>query len=92
MIWMVGESINFDNARALRVSGEREIDSEAMPQFDFSSVKQCDSSALSLLLVWRRFASKKAKIVIFISVPASLVGLATVCNVASILGIEEQHG
>ncbi len=88
MAWSVGEDINFDNVVNVRQQGQRQIDKESEPRFDFSRVKQSDSSALSLMLSWKRYAAGKSKTVLFENVPTSLVTLATICNVTSILGIE----
>jgi phospholipid transport system transporter-binding protein len=89
MAWPVGEVVIFDNVVAVRLKGQSQIDQHSELQFDFSTVKQSDSSALSLMLAWKRYAGEQSKTVSFEKVPVSLVTLATICNVASILGIEK---
>lgn len=89
MALSIAAAINFDSVVALRKTGQDYIDQESAPIFDFVSLAESDSSALSLMLVWRRYAASKNKTIQFKNVPASLVTLAAICNVSAILGIQE---
>lgn len=53
--------------------------------FDFSHVKRCDSSGLTLLTSWMRAAKKQNKSICFINLPEQLSEIAHVCRLDSVL-------
>ena len=85
----VSGKICFDNVVALRRQGNRMIRHIMQRQLtvDLSDVTSSDSSGLSLLLRWLRYAGQQGKTMSFINTPARLYKIANVCGVASLLGI-----
>lgn len=53
---------------------------------DLSGVTEVDSSALSLLLEWRREAVRNGREILFRNLPASLKSLAELYGVTELLG------
>ncbi len=53
---------------------------------DLSGVTEVDSSAVSLLLEWRRAAQSAARRVEFVNIPPNLQSLADLYGVADLLG------
>jgi phospholipid transport system transporter-binding protein len=56
---------------------------------DFSGITDIDSSAVALLLEWRRQALARAKTLEFVNLPPNLVALAQLYGVADL--IQPQH-
>jgi phospholipid transport system transporter-binding protein len=56
---------------------------------DFSAITDIDSSAVALLLEWRRQALARAKTLEFVNLPPNLVALAQLYGVADL--IQPQH-
>ena len=56
---------------------------------DFAGITDIDSSAVALLLEWRREALARAKTLEFVNLPANLLALATLYGVADL--IQPQH-
>jgi phospholipid transport system transporter-binding protein len=52
---------------------------------DFSGITGVDSSAVALLLEWRRQAQRRNKRLVFVNLPANLVALATLYGVAELI-------
>jgi phospholipid transport system transporter-binding protein len=52
---------------------------------DFSGVTGVDSSAVALLLDWRRQAAQRGKQLAFVNLPANLVALAELYGVADLI-------
>ena len=52
---------------------------------DFSGVTGVDSSAVALLLEWRRIAAKRGKTLVFENLPANLLALARLYGVADLI-------
>ncbi len=53
--------------------------------FDFSNVKEVDSSALSLLIEWRKYAKRHNKPITFQELPQKLESIAAVSGVEKII-------
>jgi phospholipid transport system transporter-binding protein len=53
--------------------------------FDLSSVKAVDSSAVAILLEWKRAARRAGKALAYVNLPASLQSLATLYGVDEFL-------
>lgn len=77
--------ITFATVVALKQRGEKYIAKGASLHFDFSGVNDCDSSALALLIAWKRAAKRQEVAIDFIHVPKSLCALSTLCNAKSII-------
>lgn len=52
---------------------------------DFSGITGVDSSAVALLLEWRRQALRRQKTLVFVNLPANLLALATLYGVAELI-------
>jgi phospholipid transport system transporter-binding protein len=52
---------------------------------DFAGVTGVDSSAVALLLDWRRMAASRGKTLIFVNLPANLLALAQLYGVAELI-------
>ena len=52
---------------------------------DFAGITGVDSSAVALLLDWRRMAAKRGKTLVFVNLPANLLALAELYGVAELI-------
>ena len=52
---------------------------------DFAGITDVDSSAVALLLDWRRMAVKRGKTLVFVNLPANLIALADLYGVAELI-------
>ncbi len=52
---------------------------------DFAGITAVDSSAVALLLEWRREAQRLRKVLEFVNLPANLLALATLYGVAELI-------
>jgi phospholipid transport system transporter-binding protein len=79
--------IGMSNAGEVAAAGLAAIES-GDTAFDLSEVKGCDSSAVAVLLAWRRAAARRNAELTFTGMPTSLVSLANVYGVAPLLGLQ----
>ncbi len=77
--------VTVDNVVSLLEQGREQLTS-ASTTFDLSGVTEVDSSALSLLLEWRRDAARNGRAVRYAQLPANLQSLAKLYGVAELLG------
>ncbi|MBI3042484.1 MAG: STAS domain-containing protein [Betaproteobacteria bacterium] len=79
--------ITLDNTVALLARGNELF---AIPQVtvDLGAVTEVDSSALSLLLEWRREAGRHGRTIRYLNLPANLKSLAQLYGVTELLGNE----
>ena len=52
---------------------------------DFSRITAVDSSAVALLLEWRRQAQRRGKTLVFVNLPANLLALAKLYGVTELI-------
>lgn len=52
---------------------------------DFSAITEVDSSAVALLLEWRREAARRGKGLYFVNLPANLLSLAELYGVTGLI-------
>ena len=52
---------------------------------DFAAIAGVDSSAVALLLDWRRMAAQRGKTLVFVNLPANLLALAELYGVAELI-------
>ncbi|MGE0356763.1 MAG: lipid asymmetry maintenance protein MlaB [Burkholderiales bacterium] len=52
---------------------------------DFSAITEVDSSAVALLLEWRREAARRGKGLFFVNLPANLLSLAELYGVTGLI-------
>jgi phospholipid transport system transporter-binding protein len=71
----------------LRASGEYAARADLPDRLtiDFAGVDQIDSSAVALLLEWRRQAARLGKKLEFVNLPENLVALATLYGVEDLI-------
>lgn len=78
------ESLTFQNATTTLQQGLAAIRG-GKTVFDLSSVKAADSSAVAVLLEWKRTARKVGAALTYINLPAGLQSLATLYGVDEFL-------
>lgn len=76
--------LTLENAAGMLDAGGKLLD-EGVTGFDLAGLTQVDSSALSLLIGWRRAASNLNRPVRFLNIPDSLLGLARLYGVAELV-------
>jgi phospholipid transport system transporter-binding protein len=79
--------ITMDNVVALLGEGNERF-TAAQVTVDLVAVTEVDSSALSLLLEWRREAGRNGRAIRFLNLPANLKSLAELYGVTGLLGAE----
>ena len=77
--------ITVDNVVSLLEQGREQL-SAAPAAIDLSGVTEGDSSALSLLLEWRRDAARAGRAIRFEGLPRNLQSLAELYGVTELLG------
>lgn len=82
--WLLQGDIDFRSAPVLLEAGCRLIE-QANPRcvFDFSAVRSLNTSALSLLLSWRRHAQRTGTDLTFLHLPESLRAIARLSDLES---------
>lgn len=84
---VVAGVLNFDTVVALRELGNQLMQQQSSVIFDLAKVKQVDSSALTLLLAWYRYAKQQSKSISFINIPQQLFEIAELAGLGGILNI-----
>ncbi len=87
----ISGSIDFDCVSEVCELGNqliKEYDKQIF-RINFSALTYVDSSSLALLVAWLRYAKRLEKEIQFVQVPKSLIAIADVCGVRSLLPIEE---
>lgn len=73
-----------DNARALLEAGQAALQ-PGEQIFDFSQVREADSSAVAIMLGWQRAAARLRSTVRFAHIPVGVRSLAELYGVADLL-------
>lgn len=81
--------VTVDNVVSLLEQGREQLTSAATT-IDLSGVTEVDSSALSLLLEWRRAAARTGRTVRFAQLPANLQSLAKLYGVTELLAMNAE--
>jgi phospholipid transport system transporter-binding protein len=81
---LTADTITYINATALLNAGLAALRA-GDTVFDLAAVARCDSSAVAVLLAWRREGQVRAAQVRFTALPADLVSLATLYGVATLI-------
>jgi phospholipid transport system transporter-binding protein len=76
--------VNLENAVELLARGN-ELFTAPEVTLDLAGVTEVDSSALSLLLEWRREATRNGRAIRYLNLPANLQSLAGLYGVAELL-------
>ncbi|HSC94857.1 MAG TPA: STAS domain-containing protein [Burkholderiales bacterium] len=77
--------VTVDNVVALLAQGAQHFTASSVT-VDLSGVTEVDSSALSLLLEWRREAARNGREIRFRNLPASMKSLAELYGITELLG------
>jgi phospholipid transport system transporter-binding protein len=77
--------ITIENVESL-LGESKELLTAAQLTVDLAAVTEVDSSALSLLLEWRREAGRNGRTISFLNLPANLKSLAELYGVTDLLG------
>ncbi len=77
---VVHGQVTYATVLGYRELGEQAINEAKAVTFDFSEATRCDSSVLTLVLVWQRYAQKLGKKISFINLPKSTRALADLCG------------
>jgi len=77
--------VTIASVQALLEAGERAI-TGGQVTIDLAGVTEVDSTAVSLLLEWRRRASAAARSIRYVNLPANLRSLAELYGVTELLG------
>ncbi|MGH8640616.1 MAG: STAS domain-containing protein [Burkholderiales bacterium] len=80
--------VTVDNVVSLLEQGREQLTSAST--IDLSGVTEVDSSALSLLLEWRRDAARNGRAVRFARLPANLRSLAQLYGVTELLAMNAE--
>jgi phospholipid transport system transporter-binding protein len=83
--------IGMNNAAQIAAAGIEAIRG-GETDFDLSAVRTCDSSAVAVVIAWRREAQARGARLRLTGLPASLASLATVYGVAPLLDLEPAAG
>ncbi len=83
---VIGE-LSLATVSRLRPLGIELLATHAFLQFDFQKVTRSDSSALTLLTAWKRYAKKNGKTIEFINLPTQLLEMAQLSRLDKILPI-----
>jgi len=77
--------VTAENVVSLLAQGAERLTAPSMT-VDLSGVTEVDSSALSLLLEWRRAAKRSGRAIQYRNLPASLTSLAELYGITELLG------
>ena len=81
-------ALSFESLPAVLEKSRQYTDREDLPDrltIDFSAITEVDSSAVALLLEWRREAARRGKTLQFVNLPANLLSLADLYGVTGLL-------
>jgi phospholipid transport system transporter-binding protein len=81
-------ALDFESLPAVLVESEQYTARTDLPErltIDFAGITGVDSSAVALLLEWRREALARGKQLIFVNLPATLLALAELYGVAELI-------
>lgn len=83
-VLILEDDLTLEHARQLLSLGSEAI-AQGVTEIDFAGAGKVDSSALSLMLAWRRRAQASGRRLEFRNVPASLMSLARLYGVDALL-------
>lgn len=77
----VSGEINFATAMPLWRQSQALLSQCPAWHFDFSGVTSCNSSALSLMIEWKKLATKQSKTIFFHALPQQLISVMTMASI-----------
>ena len=81
-------ALSFESLPAVLVQSETYSARDDLPDrltIDFAAITEVDSSAVALLLEWRRIAARLGKTLLFVNLPANLLALAELYGVSELI-------
>jgi phospholipid transport system transporter-binding protein len=81
-------ALSFESLPAVLVQSAEYAARTDLPErltIDFAAITSVDSSAVALLLEWRRQARQRSKTLVFVNLPANLLALAKLYGVAELI-------
>ena len=87
-VFTIEGPLSFETLPEVLVESDKYADRTDLPDrltIDFSGVTGVDSSAVALLLEWRRRAQQRGKTLTYVNLPANLLALARLYGVAELI-------
>jgi phospholipid transport system transporter-binding protein len=81
-------ALSFETVPGVLVESARYAERPDLPDrltIDFAAITAVDSSAVALLLEWRRVAQHRGKTLVFVNLPANLLALAKLYGVTELI-------
>ena len=81
-------ALSFESLPRVLELSAKYAEREDLPErltIDFAAVTEVDSSAVALLLEWRRQAERRGKTLAFVNLPANLLALAELYGVTDLI-------
>lgn len=85
--FIVSGSLMVGNVMSVYEKSLASLNSGAAFLFDFSAVKESDSTALALVIEWIKLANTKNQPIKFISLPANLIAIAQAANLEHMVSV-----
>jgi phospholipid transport system transporter-binding protein len=87
-VFTIQGALSFETLPGVLVESDKYAARTDLPErliIDFSQVTGVDSSAVALLLEWRRRAQQRGKTLTYVNLPANLLALARLYGVAELI-------
>ena len=81
-------ALSFETVPGVLAESARYAERPDLPDrltIDFAAITAVDSSAVALLLEWRRVAQQRGKTLVFVNLPPSLLALAKLYGVTELI-------
>ena len=81
-------ALSFETVPGVLAESARYAERPDLPDrltIDFAAITAVDSSAVALLLEWRRVAQRRGKTLVFVNLPANLLALAKLYGVTELI-------
>ncbi|HET7401746.1 MAG TPA: STAS domain-containing protein [Usitatibacter sp.] len=81
-------ALSFETVPGVLAESARYAERPDLPDrltIDFAAITAVDSSAVALLLEWRRVAQRRGKTLVFVNLPANLMALAKLYGVSELI-------
>ena len=82
--WKLTGDIVISNAKAI-LSASESLPIASNTIIDFENVSDIDTSAVSLILEWKRRANKEDKVLTFVNLPANLTSLVVLYGAETLI-------
>jgi ABC-type transporter Mla MlaB component len=100
MAYELPAEVNFTNLVSIREAGKRHIDAAGAAtdiaadavEFDLGGLNEASSAVVALLIAWFRYGHAHGKVVRFLHVPAAIMNIIEVSDLAEVLPISAVPG